>query len=46
MKLFKLMGSEFKSSTSFHLLSNGQIERVNTLLELYPRHYMSANQRD
>ena len=45
-ELFKLMGSELNFSTSFHPQSDGQTERVNALLELYLRHYVSANQRD
>ena len=37
------MGSELNLSTSFHPQSDGQTERVNALLELYLRHYVSAN---
>ena len=37
-ELFKLMGSELNLSTNFHSQSDGQIERVNALLELYLRH--------
>ena len=40
------MDSEFHFSTSFHPQIDGQIERVNTLLELYLKHFMSANQKD
>ena len=40
------MGSEFHFSTSFHPQTDGQAERVNVLLELYLRHYVSANQKD
>lgn len=46
MELFKLMGFELNFSTSFHPQGDGPIERVNTLLELYLRHYVSANPRD
>ncbi|RVW79075.1 Transposon Tf2-12 polyprotein [Vitis vinifera] len=46
MELFKLMGSKLHFSTSFHPQTNGQTERVNALLELYLRHFMSANQKD
>jgi len=45
-ELFKLMGSELNFSTSFHPQSDGQTERVNALLELYFRHYVSAKQKD
>ena len=40
------MGSELNFFTSFHPQRDGQIERVNALLEIYLRHYVSANQRD
>ena len=45
-ELFKLLGSDLNFSTSFHPKSDGQTERINTLLELYLRHFGSANQRD
>ncbi|GKV44052.1 hypothetical protein SLEP1_g51279 [Rubroshorea leprosula] len=45
-ELFKLMGSNFHFSTSFHPQTDRQTKRVNTLLELYFRHFMSANQHD
>ncbi|KAI5662326.1 hypothetical protein M9H77_21649 [Catharanthus roseus] len=45
-ELFKLLGSDLNFSTSFHPQSDGQTERINALLELYLRHYVSANQRD
>ena len=44
--LFKLLGSQLNFSTSFHPQSDAQTERLNALLELYFRHYVSANQRD
>ena len=40
------MGSKLHFSTSFHPQTNMQAERVNALLELYLRHFMSANQKD
>ncbi|RVW98231.1 Transposon Tf2-12 polyprotein [Vitis vinifera] len=45
-ELFKLMGSELHFSTSFHPQTDGKTERVNALLELYLRHFVSANQKD
>ena len=46
MELFKLMGTELHFSTSFYPQIDGQTERVNSLLELYLRHFVSANQTD
>ncbi|KAE8668323.1 cytochrome P450 78A7-like [Hibiscus syriacus] len=45
-ELFKLMGSSLNFSTAVHPQTDGQTERVNALLEIYLRHYVSANQRD
>ncbi|RVW61382.1 Transposon Ty3-I Gag-Pol polyprotein [Vitis vinifera] len=45
-ELFKLMGSELHFSTSFHPQTDRQTERVNALLELYLRHFVSTNQKD
>ncbi|KAE8662634.1 cytochrome P450 78A7-like [Hibiscus syriacus] len=45
-ELFKLLGIELNFSTSFHPQTDGQTERVNSLLECYLRHFVSANQRD
>ena len=45
-ELFKMLGTDLKFSTSFHLQTNGQTERINSLLEMYLRHYVSAHQRD
>ncbi|KAE8659099.1 hypothetical protein F3Y22_tig00116964pilonHSYRG00078 [Hibiscus syriacus] len=45
-KLFKLMGSSLNFLTAVHPQTDGQTERVNALLEIYLRHYVSANQRD
>ncbi|GKD70918.1 putative nucleotidyltransferase, ribonuclease H, partial [Tanacetum coccineum] len=45
-ELFKIMGTDLNFSMSFHPQTDGQTERVNALLELYLRHYVSANQHD
>ncbi|KAH9752509.1 Endonuclease [Citrus sinensis] len=45
-KLFKMLETDLKFSTSFHLQTDGQTERINGLLEMYLRHYVSAHQRD
>ncbi|KAE8687867.1 Detected protein of unknown function [Hibiscus syriacus] len=45
-ELFKLMGSSLNFSTAVHPQTDGQTERVNALLEIFLRHYVSANQCD
>lgn len=45
-ELFRLLGTELAFSTSLHPQTDGQTERVNALVELYLRHYVSANQKD
>ncbi|GKD54551.1 putative nucleotidyltransferase, ribonuclease H [Tanacetum coccineum] len=45
-KLFKIMRTDLNFSTSFHPQTDEKTERVNVLLELYLRHYVSANQHD
>ncbi|KAK9181022.1 hypothetical protein WN944_024159 [Citrus x changshan-huyou] len=45
-ELFKLLGTDLKFSTSFHPQTDGQTECINSLLEMYLRHYVSAHQRD
>ncbi|XP_062112603.1 uncharacterized protein LOC133823769 [Humulus lupulus] len=45
-ELFKLLGTDLNFSTSFHPQTDEQTERVNSLVELYLRHYVSANQKN
>lgn len=45
-KLFGLLGSTLCFSSSFHPQSDGQTERMNSLLECYLRHFVSANQKN
>lgn len=45
-ELFKILGTQLNFSMSFHLQTDGQTERVNTLVECFLRHFVSANQRD
>lgn len=44
-ELFRLLGTDLNFSTSFHPQSDGHTERVNALLELYLRNYMSATKK-
>ncbi|KAK8584247.1 hypothetical protein V6N12_068493 [Hibiscus sabdariffa] len=45
-ELFKLMGSCLIFSMSVHLQIYWQTERVNALVDIYLRHYVSATQRN
>lgn len=45
-ELFKMLGINLKFSTSFHPQMDGQTKRINGLLKMYLRYYMSAHQRD
>ncbi|KAL4198910.1 hypothetical protein AMTRI_Chr03g142390 [Amborella trichopoda] len=45
-ELFKLLVSNLQFSTIFHPQTDGQTEIMNALLELYLRHFVSANQKD
>ncbi|KAK3009462.1 hypothetical protein RJ639_014219 [Escallonia herrerae] len=45
-ELFKLFGSQLSMSSSYHLESNGQTERFNSMLEEYLRHFVSATQKN
>ncbi|KAK4394407.1 hypothetical protein Sango_1911500 [Sesamum angolense] len=44
--LFNMMGTELKFSTANHPQTNGQMERVNALVDDYLRYYVSASQRN
>ena len=44
VELFKMMGAKFKFSTTNHPQMDEQTERVNIMLEEYPRHYISVAQ--
>ena len=43
--LFGQLGSQLKFSTANHPQTNGQIERINVVLEDYLRHYVTASQK-
>jgi hypothetical protein len=40
------MGSELKMNTSFHPQTNGQIERVNLVIQQFLRNYVAVDQQD
>jgi transposase InsO family protein len=44
--LWKRMGLELKMSTSFRTQTNGQIERVNLVIQQFLRNYVVADQQD
>ena len=44
--LFKLVGTELLMSSSYHPQTDGQPERINTLMEDYLRHYVTADQKN
>ena len=44
--LFGLLGSQLKFSTTNHPQTDGQIERINIVLEDYLRHYVIASQKN
>ncbi|RVW14418.1 hypothetical protein CK203_090505 [Vitis vinifera] len=45
-KLFKLLGSELKFSTTNHPQIDGQTKQINALFEEYLRHYVIATQKN
>ncbi|PKI67971.1 hypothetical protein CRG98_011567 [Punica granatum] len=45
-ELFKLLGMSLNFSTSLYPQTDGLMERVNALLELYLRHYVSTTRKD
>ena len=44
--LFGLLGSQLKFSTANHRQIDGQIERINAMLEDYLRHYVTVSQKN
>ena len=46
VELFKIWGTECKFSTANHPQTNGQMERVNQILEEYLRHYGTTSQKN
>jgi len=44
--LWKHMGSKLKTSTSFGPQTNGQIERVNSVIQRFLRNYVTVDQQD
>ncbi|KAK2992374.1 hypothetical protein RJ640_018293 [Escallonia rubra] len=44
-ELFKLFGSQLSMGSSYHLESDGQTERFNSMLEEYFRHYVNATHK-
>jgi len=44
--LWKRMGSELKMSTSFRPQTNGQIERVNLVIQQFLKNYVVVDQQD
>ncbi|KAK3000555.1 hypothetical protein RJ639_020576 [Escallonia herrerae] len=45
-ELFKFFGSQLSMSSSYHPKSDGQMERFNSMLEEYLRHFVSATQKN
>ncbi|KAL0453442.1 UNVERIFIED_CONTAM: Transposon Ty3-G Gag-Pol polyprotein [Sesamum latifolium] len=46
IELFKILGSKFSMSSSYHPQSDGQTERFNSMLEEYLRHFVRGTQKD
>jgi len=44
--LFRLLGSQLKFFTTNHPQTDGQTERINSVLEDYLRHYVTASQKN
>lgn len=44
--MFRLVGKRLKFLTTNHSQTNGQMERINVLLEEYLRHYVTTTQKN